>query len=339
MKISLHKILLTAFLLALPIALFAVLRAQASWRPQRVAVTSLYGLDALSPQEDFVATTAFNDPKIKPGIVFVVDLSNGREVNRRDFGFGQEVSAMQFSPNGQMLAVAWHEDWKSDHRNSDIITLSLWNWRSKVPPMKLEIVTSNLTYDEIIQLCFSPDGKTLWLVSEFNLRAWDVTTGQLKWQLHPKGFSRGSAIQFFATISEDCRLYFRCDSNGYTVWDIKKRQPIFHSDVPNSSGEEINFSPDASLLTYRSSSNTYRIVSDTRTARILWRASFGSAITFVGDKAVVRDDGDKLEVRDAHSGNFLYLLPQPSENFVFLNSRSWLFSVNDQGELFRQRLR
>jgi WD40 repeat protein len=128
---------------------------------------------------------------------------------------------LAFSHDGQRLAIAWHE-WTSKFTNdTKRIGLSLWNFQG--PSREFEMVPGDhWAADRPTQLRFSPDGETLWMASSGSLRSWDIRSGKLKrqWKNPGGGMAGGSSMPFYSALSADCRLNFRFDEDGYTVWDV-----------------------------------------------------------------------------------------------------------------------
>ena len=75
---------------------------------------------------------------------------------------GGDITRVEFSPDGQMLAIAW----------GDLITL--WNPRSR------EKLREFKAHDgQVLQIAFSPDGRRLVSMAyDQALKIWEVASGQ-----------------------------------------------------------------------------------------------------------------------------------------------------------------
>lgn len=332
MKFSLRKNLKLAFLVALPLILFAMLRDKASWRPQRINFQPYSNAAAISADDRLLADKKCCGVEFK---VDLYDLLNGEVV--KNWAIGHDVARMSFSSDGKILAMAWAERAFDGSETPLGVTLRDENGTLR----ELAPVITNLDSDYLEQLRFSPDGKTLWLASTKNLRAWDLSSGKLQWQWRSGNLERYAQANSVA-ISKDCRFYFRHDDDGYLVWDIAQKKPALYRKVPVFYGNSLNFSPDASLAVYPDHRGTYsNVIIDTRSGRELWRTSKeASEFEFAGDKIVFVDE-NKFKVCDARTGKFLYELPARPQSLVnSTSSKDWLYSVDvNSGDYFRQRFR
>ena len=321
----------------LPVALIFVIREKLSWRPVKIAVLAKNAAFALSPDGVMLVTATYKDHSV----MSLRDLQSGKEQYRHLFK--HQISELTFSDDGKRLAWAWivtteHEMANSTHRTG----VSLWDLKGK--PRDFEMDKKDLVFDSPMQLRFSPDEKTLWMASSDNLRAWDIGSGKLKWQWRKDDMGRGSSFGFSSAISKDCQLYFRSDSDGYSVWDVKTMKRLLRTKLPFFYDENPEFSADANLATYYGDGFTiskgifYPII-DARTARVLWRSWGQSPITIVGDKAI-RQQANNLEVLNARNGKLFYTLPAVPKSYVLpVASRDWLYSIDHKYEtLYRQRL-
>lgn len=337
MKFSLRKILAFAFLFALPLVLFLVLRAQASWRPQRVAGATYHGLIAFSPDGKRFANASRDGHEL----ISLYDVATNREVARHDFG--DHISAMSFSPDGSTLAVTWSGNGGGNGMGG-------WNFEQ-------EKFTFKRARDYAChRLRFSPDGRMLWLVSSYDVRNYGLSSGHIKWCL-PK--DRQSERSSFKALSRDGRFCFGFDQSGevrmdgsgdgdYHVWSIAQKKLILRVKLPSPSDYislyddgRYFFPPDATLLIYLGDmpSGAFYFIVETRTGRILWRAPQDSSARFVGDKVALRK-ADKFEICDARTGKVerrLSALPKTTP--ISSPSNDWLYCVDEDGGLFRQRLR
>lgn len=337
MKFSPRKILAFAFLLALPLALFLVLRAQASWRPQRVPGATYHGLIAFSPD----GTRFANASRGGHGSITLYDVALSREIARHDFhGFGDNTYPMSFSPDGKTLAVSWRN-------NGGDNGFGLWNFEKEKWEFKRNGVYASY------RLQFSTNGKMVWIISN-NVQSCDLSSGRVKWLLF-----KNRDTESFEVLSRDGRFCFGFDKKGqwgeddsgedyYCVWDVVQKRQILRTKIP--SGHSVEpfdgdmtrfFSPDASLFTYHGdvANNSFRFVGETHTGRILWRAPDDSGTRFVGDKVALRKAG-KFEICDARTGKIVRRLNAlPNTMPIASPSNDWLYSVDENGGLFRQRLR
>ena len=331
MKISLRKNLVLAFLIALPIVLFAIAREKASWRPQRILAPIYMSAIAISPDDQWFARATFD----KEGEVFVSELPSGKVV--KHWSVNHQISTVKFSPDGKIVAMAWHES--NDEGDTQSLGVTLRDARGNL--RKLESFNRNLSSDSPEQLRFSPDGKTLWLASSQNLRAWNLSDGKLQWQWR-SGKLKPSAPSSSVAISEDCRFYFRCDDDSYLVWDIAQKKSVLSLRNTVFNGENLTFSPDASLATYPDNRKTsFNVILDTRTGRELWRTAAYKEPMFAGNRVLFSEE-NKFRVCNARTGKFLYeLTAKPQSHVLGALSKDWLYSVDEKGggDYFRQRFR
>lgn len=343
MNRSLWKNAAITLLVVSPIVLFFAGRAAVSWQPRKVTDlpyvqviegVPFAGIIALSPDEHLVA----NASRDEEGLVSVLALPSGKRVEHHVVN--GRISCLAFSPDGQRLAIAYqkmklamHETEIGSHR----IGLSLWEFKGQY--RNLEMAKGDWVYDTPAQLRFSPDGKTLWMASSDNLRTWNISSGRFKWQWR-KGEGRGSSLPFFSALSPDCRLNFRSDSDGYSVWDMETKKRVVHTKLPFLADSDLNFSSDSYLATYYADTpeGIFNPVIETRTGRKLWQSKGEPEFTLVAGKAV-RQKESSFEVYDARNGKFLYMLPAPPNTTPLPSASSrWLYTINDKNELFRQRL-
>jgi hypothetical protein len=217
------------------------------------------------------------------------------------------------------------------------IGISLWSMKGQY--RNFEMVKGDWVFDTPTQLRFSPDGKTLWMASTDNLRAWNIISGKLKWQWR-NSEGRDSSLPFFSALSTDCRFNFRSDSDGYSVWDTKTKKRLRHTKLPFLYDADLNFSSDASVATYYADTpkGVLNPVIDTRTGRLLWQSKGEPELTVIASKSV-KQKKNSFEVHNARNGKILCVLPAYPKTIPlpFASSR-WLYTVNDKKELFRQRL-
>lgn len=335
MKFSLRKNLKLMFLIALPIVLFGAARDKASWRPQSIAITAPVYTNpiAISPDDRLFARSGGH------GEVFLSDLPDGKSV--QEWKMGDGMSALRFSPDGKTVAAAWIIQ---DRIRSNTLSLGVTLRDAAGKLRELQPVTKVLTFDYPQQLRFSPDGKTIWLASTKNLRAWNVSSGKLQWQWHSGDLRRHSfAPTFSVAISEDCRFLFRYDGKTYMVWDIAQEKLLLQRKFTSFYGKVLDFSPDASLAMYADDKATpFNVVIDTRSGRELWRTDEKPVFAgyFAGDKVVFAQE-KTFKVCHARTGKLLYELPANLRSIVLpAASKDWLYSAEDSdGDYFRQRFR
>jgi len=320
-------------LILLPVVLFSAACGTVSWQSQKVLALPYKGAITISPNERLIANASSDEQ----GLVSVLVLSNGQEVKHRVLQ--SHVSCLAFSPDGRHLAIGWSKS--SIHKiasDTKRIGVSLWDFKRQY--RQFEIATGTWVFDTPTQLRFSPDAKTLWMASTDNLRAWSISSGKLKWQWR-NAEGRDSSLPFFSTLSMDCRLNFRSDSSGYTVWDIKTGKRLLRTKLPYLADADLDFSPDASVGTYYADTpkGILNYLIDTRTGRVLWKSKGDSGITLTADKAI-RRNAYEFEVCDTRNGRILYTLPANARSVPLSStSRRWLYTINDKNHLLRQRLR
>ena len=342
MKFSLRKNLKLTFLIALPLILFAMVRDKASWRPQSINTPRYTSEIAISPDDQLFAYAFASEPD-NNSKVFVSELQSDKvaehwQINHIvDSSLLRDGNTLAFSPDGKMLAMAWSV---IDMGTLQSLGVSVRDEHGKI--RELQPIKNILSEDYPQQLRFSPDGKTIWLASLQNLRAWNLSSGKLQWQWRSGDLRRYPETSLVSVaISTDCRFYFRYNEESYLVWDIARNQLAMRlNNKPYGAG--LRFSPDASSASYSYSdsklSESY-VVIDTRTGRELWRPAGREEPWFAGDKVVFSQE-NKFKVCNARTGKFLYELPAKPQSYVLpAASIDWLYTIKQGGDYFRQRFR
>lgn len=349
MKRWLPKILLGIVLIALPVGLAFWMRELASWRPQVVAVLpekSPSGIQqtklnpfllyrnalAISSDERWLAYSAEDTNNT----LVLCELPNGRTVSK--IALHRPISFLTFAPDNRSLAIAWAKpDFTPTAQGFYAMRLGVALWDFERGLRHFDFRKESLE-ESWVQIRFSPDGKTLWLLSTDNLRAWNVASGRIKWRWHDEKPSRTWPASLKVAISQDCRRFFRANFGEYSVWSIPERKRVLDDGFSTMGTSELRFSADTALAVYAASHPTgYSFpIFETSTGRGLWAAYGETYPTFAGDKVIIY--GEKsFGVYDPETGKFVRRLPGGSRPLTF-SSHDWLYALRGN-EITRQRLR
>ena len=332
MKRNLRQRVSLAFLIFLPLALFFVARQAASWRPRLVSALPGHDAFAISPDERSIAYW-----EAVSRVIATHDLHDSKRIVQHA-SFPYSVEHLNFSPDGRHVAIGWaliaapKPDSANDTKRIGVSLLGLDD-----SYREFQIDKDDFTFDRVAQVRFSPDGSNLWMASTDNLRAWDIPSGKLKHQWY-KSEGRDSSLPFFSVLSMDCRLNFRSDSDGYSVWDVPNEKLLLRTKLPHLADSDLIFSADSTLASYYAPTPDVYYVIETRTARRLWQTTGDSDVAFSHDKAISRS-GKYYMVREARTGKLLYRLPaNPDYSVQPIESRFWLYVRDKNSRLLRQRL-
>ncbi len=189
---------------------------------------------------------------------YVWDVSTGKQIEL----FSEQlnnVSNAVFSPDGTTLAITFKRDY--DKTNSDepkrSHQIELWN---------VADATKQHTYigysNDVTNVIFSPDGKTLATGSEDNtLRMWDVATGQQKHVLRDQSWIHYNPIRDarikLLSFSPDGRIIANGIGRGpIYLWDTESGQLKKILSGHTKLIKEISFSADGLTLTSMSGDGT-----------------------------------------------------------------------------------
>ncbi len=194
-----------------------------------------------SPNRLYVAAGEWDEYSYKNGMVQIWQLSDGNLIDsfQENTSTAGRVSAVSFSPNGQLLAVA-HEG------NGGGAALTLWDVNGAVYTQRYSI---NAHLWSVNDVAFSPD--SAWLASAGGdkvIRVWDVNTGKVIEEL--KGHTREVTSVAF---SPDGKLLASAANDGTVrLWRAAGGRLLRtqHHKPPDQGGGVhcVAFSPDGQFL-------------------------------------------------------------------------------------------
>jgi eukaryotic-like serine/threonine-protein kinase len=198
---------------------------------------------AFSQDNQNIAIAASN------GNVHVRAVDNSEELTA-SLMLGNEVAKVQFSPDGQTLAIV---------RGGSI---ELWNFRSQEKLKEFEMQDRN-----VLQIEFSPDGRRLVSMAyDRGLKIWDVASGQMLGQ--PVEAER--PFSFFRFSPDGKQLATRSQSGVARLWDsftgLALTEPFEHEGPIT----DLRFSPDGRHILTASQDGTVK----------MWQAQIASPQTF-----------------------------------------------------------
>jgi serine/threonine protein kinase/DNA-binding beta-propeller fold protein YncE len=185
---------------------------------------------------------------------------------------GEQVAAVAYSPNGQMIATG-------DNAGN----IDLWRAASR------QLITSfaDPSSQGVFRMAFSPDGSIL-ATADWNGHAylWDVTTHALLATLSVPGGGRATGVAF----SPDGKTVAVADDDGY-LWDVATHRQVATFRPPaGNSVFTVAFSPDGQILAAGGGNTTYLWNITTRTVIATLNNPNGdnvTAITFTPGGATV----------------------------------------------------
>ncbi len=239
-----------------------------------------YGVSSLafSPDGQILAVGDWND------LIYLWDVGTGQQIGEPLIGHSDEVYSLAFSPDGLTLASGSAKDtiilW--DVATGQPIGESLSGEPIFVPTPEPEPSGSGGggggggPEPGVIEIVFSPDGKTLMAIGNESVGQWDLESRQ---PINSFSIPTESAFTYNVVLSPDQQmvLFEVSESAGVALWDFAAQQQVYEQYLPGHAAtvNSIAFSPDG--LTLASASND-------RTIR-LWDAATGEPISLLTEHA------------------------------------------------------
>ena len=177
----------------------------------------------------------------------------------------REIRTLQFSSDGQLLAVGSGDGW-----------VHLWNGATK------ETRSFQAHEPPILALAFSPDGHTLATgSSDENIQLWDVATLAQK----SKSFDGQMGAVWSLAFSPDGKfLAVGGRDSPVRCWDLEADDPIeVMTDLKSDKFGNFAFSPDGTLIAGGCRDNTVRIWDVATSTERHRLTNFSYVVTFTGD--------------------------------------------------------
>jgi WD40 repeat protein/serine/threonine protein kinase len=190
-----------------------------------------------SPDGKFLAT-ASGDMKSTSAKIW--DAETGAEILSL-IGHTARVRGIDFSPDGKLIATGSRDG-----------TIRIWDAESGMELKKFAVEETG-TLVETNDVQFTPDGKTLITVNMSGTRAWEVSSGNVLFNLDK------TQSAFSVAVSPDGKLFAQGGSSSLIyIYDAVTGKQI--STIAGHEGaiQQISFSPDGKLIASASSDRTVR---------------------------------------------------------------------------------
>jgi WD40 repeat protein len=189
------------------------------------------------------------------------------------------IDSLAFSPDGKTLAGGDDEG-----------LVVLWDTATGTRLGQL----GQLSGDAIVQVAFSPDGKSLVTAGSGGVVLWDTATRSRLGQL-------GSHMMFFGSVafSPNGQTLATANASGAALWDLATRSKLGQLGLTNSSSQDLSaaYSPDGKILAIGDDEGNV-VLWDTATRTQLAQISDGSTV----DSLAFSPDGKTLVAGD-YDGN------------------------------------
>ncbi len=186
---------------------------------------------------------------------------------------------------------------------------------------------------------FSPDGKQI-VTADGSIKAWDTTTGKLRWQVTPGQNFSYHGLRF----SPDGRWLAsaRHSAGEITLWDAASGQVVRHVAIPAASGRSdsslLALAPDGSRLWLMSRSGVLRALDlGEREGRVAvsWALGGGWGAISTSGKLAAGWGNQALRVIDLKSGELVreFESPHTFDSVSFSQTDRWLAARLGDGSL------
>ena len=198
------------------------------------------------------------------------------------------IDSLAFSPDGKTLAGGDDEG-----------LVVLWDTATGTRLGQL----GQLSGDAIVQVAFSPDGKSLVTAGSGGVVLWDTATRSRLGQL-------GSHMMFFGSVafSPNGQTLATANASGAALWDLATRSKLGQLGLTNSSSQDLSaaYSPDGKILAIGDDEGNVVLWDTATRTQLAQHAQFGGndpigSVTFRPDGkalAVAYDNTGKVVLRD-----------------------------------------
>ncbi len=336
---------------AIPLAIFGIVRQVASWRPVRIGIENSDNQSLIvSPDGKHLVVFGFyGDTQTRPDFWKARgwDLENATNHALR---FGQLTPA-RFSPDGRSILSLHDESFSSFFDGGDLAQshdFQSGRLNARFADKK------RWEFDDPEAVQFTKDNRLVIAGGFEGVRSYDARTAQLEKRvtLHPDSPSIAvlsrTNLGNRTSLSEDGKSLMT--SNPPALWDVASGRRLRKLPVPkcDRSGQFL-FSPDLSVIIWENKNTTGPqgapgwSITDPFLGRVLWQTAknvSGLAIS-PDSQSVLLSTPNRFELRQIKTSRLIRALPKPDSNVynVAISAAEELFYLDEQGQIWRQRLR